>query len=638
MFPFHFQFFEKENFIKKDCELLGVRDLTSPEELFKVKKNKNGEDSQKFSEVKNALHGLKEEYEEELKERKVPPNTVQEARFLISFLVKKYQAELSEYVNSHDSKAFKWLQDALKKANKSPQTMTDRLGVFKKLLPCMVDRSVLDSLKLLSKNGIACFNATCINVVLRELLVRYVQFKTGPSSLAFTEDEKEFYEKMINLENSTGSWLQNAIYQVNTNPQNSKPIKLDTDDAHIPEDEPSRLHQYSFILRVLQALGCSAQQVNIRVGMVFEGEILLDSSERRYTQTTENARGPLSNNRWKVYEFIHSKTSQSNNNEISEKALHEKEIASFQTSHALLRDQNGPVSSKEELYLNKIEEELNPEDYRELLSILIQNDKEDDDTFLDKIVSMLNETEDYSISSLDEVFQSNPMKSKTLSGKKRSFREVLKDEEATIIKTISSSPQVKRKSPFEKNSSPPKRFRETTNIKNECLNQGVNLPLNAPTSYQFLTGAQCRVIKQDRDGHCFFHSMSYYYPSEYNNGFSLRKKICDFLAENKELHINDTSLKDWVFMSRLPGHEDDNDEEEGRNDAIKEAYYEEYLQKMRRKAYGGDIELRIFSHLKKVNIDIYKRKNRGYERIANFDYPGSRTTIRLLFSERIKHY
>eukprot|EP01040_Poterioochromonas_malhamensis_P019916 gene19916-23653_t len=257
-------------FVEQDCELLKQRDLQSVDALLKTKKGDKGDSSRIFDKLKKTFNShpdLKEEYEEKITTDRILLDTREEVNFLIDFLVGKYKSELTGYISSSGSKSLKCLQDALKKANKSPQTMTDRLGVFKKLLPCMVDRSVLDSLKLLSKNGIACFNATCINVVLRELLVRYVQFKTGPSSLAFTEDEKEFYEKMINLENSTGSWLQNAIYQVNTNPQNSKPIKLDTDDAHIPEDEPSRLHQYSFILRVLQALGCSAQQVNIRVGM-----------------------------------------------------------------------------------------------------------------------------------------------------------------------------------------------------------------------------------------------------------------------------------------------------------------------------------------------------------------------------------
>mmetsp|Transcript_12746 Transcript_12746/g.13762 ORF Transcript_12746/g.13762 Transcript_12746/m.13762 type:complete len:337 (+) Transcript_12746:369-1379(+) len=322
--------------------------------------------------------------------------------------------------------------------------MTDRLGVFKKLLPCMVDRSVLDSLKLLSKNGIACFNATCINVVLRELLVRYVQFKTGPSSLAFTEDEKEFYEKMINLENSTASWLQNAIYQVNTNPQNSKPIKLDSDDAHIPEDEPSRLHQYSFILRVLQALGCSAQQVNIRVGMVFEGEILLDSPERRYTQTTENARGPLSNNRWKIYEFLHSNEKASEN--ISKKAdsdcdknedffvdrhngYNKSSVVSVDRDFLYGIDNDHLRRSLEKSVINHARES----DIDGFHQIPPTSRDDDDAEFYNNILSMLTETDASSINPLDEVLQLNQVEPKDLIGKKRLFDELRNDDDLDEI-------------------------------------------------------------------------------------------------------------------------------------------------------------------------------------------------------------
>ncbi len=292
------------NFLKNDCQLFSASDLYLGKSLYfgKSKKSKS-----KFSEVKNVLQrtpGLKEEYEKELNASESKEDTEDEACFLIKFLVGVYQAKLTQYVNNGE--ALKWLQKALTKSKGELESR--RLGVFDELRPTILEPSFFKVLKLLSKNGNACFDAVCINVVFRVLLLRYAQFKSDSSSIAFTEDEKQFYDKMISLENTTTIWLENLIDQVERNPKtSSKPIKLPpkdltakdltakdltakdltakdlTKDSHIPEDEPSRLHQFSFILRVLQELGCSAQQVNIRVGMVFEGEILVNSRERRYS-------------------------------------------------------------------------------------------------------------------------------------------------------------------------------------------------------------------------------------------------------------------------------------------------------------------------------------------------------------------
>eukprot|EP01040_Poterioochromonas_malhamensis_P014150 gene14150-15646_t len=459
--------FNEQTFVQKDGALLKLRDLHSVEGLFKTKMTKNGEECQKFREVKKALekeNWLKEEYEKDLKASEFPSSEMGkelEARFLIEFLFKRYQTQLIQYV--HNGEALKWLQDALIKSK--CKSKTGHLGVFDKLHATILKPSFFKVLKLLSKNGNACFSAVCINVVLRELLVRYLQFKTDPSALAFTEDEKEFYEKMINLENSTASWLQNAIYQVNTNPQNSKPIKLDTDDAHIPADEPSRLHQYSFILRVLQALGCSAQQVNIRVGMVFEGEILVDSPERRYTQTTENARGPLSNNRWKIYEFLYPKiaSTKGKDRDVDHRDESKRPSVNDERREEGVNDE-GKAKQNEKPDPDPIQRSYSEEELQDYLSLLLPSDNNnitESSSNSENVLTLVNSHDDYSISSIDRLFQNNQVEPKDLVRAKRSFYEIStekeeEDEEEDISIGFVESTLV------EENSSPPKRVRGDT--------------------------------------------------------------------------------------------------------------------------------------------------------------------------------
>eukprot|EP01040_Poterioochromonas_malhamensis_P014574 gene14574-16147_t len=392
------------------------------------KKGNNKETFRIFDKVKKTLNSqleLKVEYEQKLSTVHILTDPREEANFLIDFLISKYKSEFTDYITKSGSKSLRWLQDALTKTKKNP------LGIFSTLCHGFHKLGIFKVLKLLSKNGIACFNAICINVVLRELLLRYDQFKSQ-SSLAFTEDEKQFYQKMMSLENNTTSWLQNIIDQTN---QSSKPINLKKDDAHIPADEPSRLLQYSFILRVLQALGCSAQQVNIRVGMVFEGEIELDSPKRRYTQTTEDARGPLANNRWKVYEFLYP---------------NDDSHTDYDTDH---RDENkrddGFSKSKQNKKPspNRVERSYSKEDWQECLSLLLPSDNNDvtaPSSASDNIMTLVNTN--YSIYSLDEVFQDNQIEPKDLAGNKRLFDKISTEEEEEE----------------EENSSPPKRFHGKT--------------------------------------------------------------------------------------------------------------------------------------------------------------------------------
>lgn len=134
----------------------------------------------------------------------------------------------------------------------------------------------------------------------------------------------------------------------------------------------------------------------------------------------------------------------------------------------------------------------------------------------------------------------------------------------------------------------------------------------------FLSSA--RVVRQPGDGSCLFHSMSYGYGQGYN-ATRLRSEICAFIAQNPDLKISDTPMKDWIRWDS--------------NSTVLD-----YSRRMSRGGWGGGIEMAAFSQMKQVNVHVYERHGMGYKRISAFDYhisPETKPVIRVLYGGGV-HY
>lgn len=136
----------------------------------------------------------------------------------------------------------------------------------------------------------------------------------------------------------------------------------------------------------------------------------------------------------------------------------------------------------------------------------------------------------------------------------------------------------------------------------------------------FISSSSARVIRQPGDGSCLFHSMSYGLGQGYNAS-RLRSEICTFIANNPNLSISETPLKDWIKWDSGTSVVD-------------------YSRKMRGGSWGGGIEMACVSQMKQVNVHVYERSGSGFKRISAFDFPvnnESRPVIRVLYCGGV-HY
>jgi len=126
-----------------------------------------------------------------------------------------------------------------------------------------------------------------------------------------------------------------------------------------------------------------------------------------------------------------------------------------------------------------------------------------------------------------------------------------------------------------------------------------------------------RVVPQPGDGSCLFHSLSYGLTGR-SQGKSLRREICDFIADNPDLEIGDVALSDWISY------------DSGGN-------VQSYAREMSGSHWGGGIEMAAFTKMKGVNVHVYENGSGGYRRISAFESPGAKKTISVLYQGRA-HY
>jgi hypothetical protein len=121
-----------------------------------------------------------------------------------------------------------------------------------------------------------------------------------------------------------------------------------------------------------------------------------------------------------------------------------------------------------------------------------------------------------------------------------------------------------------------------------------------------------KIISQPGDGSCLFHSLRYglarMAPAERRGAAlpstaALRQQLARWVVDNSNLCIADTPVHKWVRWD---------------SGVAPQAY----AARMARSGWGGGIEMAACSRLMGVNVWVYEKIGRGYERISCFDAPG----------------
>lgn len=148
------------------------------------------------------------------------------------------------------------------------------------------------------------------------------------------------------------------------------------------------------------------------------------------------------------------------------------------------------------------------------------------------------------------------------------------------------------------------------------VNKGRKTPLSMGKSGGKFVLSRARVVRQPGDGNCLFHSLSYQLGTD---AYSLRQRICRFIADHGDLEIGGDPIRDWVeYDSGLS--------------------VRAYARRMSRSGrWGGGIEIAACMHLNHTNVHVYERSWRGYKRISCFEVDGANRTVHLLYGGRA-HY
>jgi len=131
------------------------------------------------------------------------------------------------------------------------------------------------------------------------------------------------------------------------------------------------------------------------------------------------------------------------------------------------------------------------------------------------------------------------------------------------------------------------------------------------------------IVSQPPDGSCLFHSLSFGL-DDGSDAASSRLEISTFIAENPDLAIAGTALKDWVKFDSGGG-------------------VDAYAADIAGGTWGGGIEMEVFVRLKGVNVHVYEGCLGGYRRICCFDGgPKASRIVNVLYRERgsrgMEHY
>lgn len=130
--------------------------------------------------------------------------------------------------------------------------------------------------------------------------------------------------------------------------------------------------------------------------------------------------------------------------------------------------------------------------------------------------------------------------------------------------------------------------------------------------------SSARVVPQPVDGSCLFHSLSHGLGK--GDASSLRNDICRYIEKHPDVKIADAPLKSWV-------------KHDSGCDSVRR-----YASQMKSDGcWGGGIEMAALAKMKGVNVHVYEKCPKGFQRISAFDVPKAEKTINVLYRGRT-HY
>lgn len=130
--------------------------------------------------------------------------------------------------------------------------------------------------------------------------------------------------------------------------------------------------------------------------------------------------------------------------------------------------------------------------------------------------------------------------------------------------------------------------------------------------------SSAHVVPQPGNGSCLFHSLSHGLGT--GDASSLRREICTYIAKHPDVKIADVPLKSWI-------------KHDSGCDTVKS-----YASNMKSDScWGGGIEMGAFAKMKCVNVHVYEKCPKGFQRISAFDVPKAQKTINVLYQGRT-HY
>ena len=125
-----------------------------------------------------------------------------------------------------------------------------------------------------------------------------------------------------------------------------------------------------------------------------------------------------------------------------------------------------------------------------------------------------------------------------------------------------------------------------------------------------------KIIKQPGDGNCLFHSLAYGIGNiSYNQ---LKKKIINWIKNNKNNNISGIPLKNWIMWET-------------------NLNIENYCNRLENGMWGGAIEILICSQIENINIYVFEKKNKFFNNISSFEVEHPHKKIALLYYGRV-HY
>lgn len=150
-----------------------------------------------------------------------------------------------------------------------------------------------------------------------------------------------------------------------------------------------------------------------------------------------------------------------------------------------------------------------------------------------------------------------------------------------------------------------------------CAKHRADNEMSESASCAGATLSSAYVVPQPGNGSCLFHSLSHGLGQ--GNASSLRREICSYIANHPDVKIADAPLKSWIK------HDSGCDTKS-------------YASNMKSDScWGGGIEMGAFAKMKCVNVHVYEKCPKGFQRTSTFDVPKAQKTINVLY-QRGTHY